>query len=1130
MYKIFTDLNRSKQPCCIHKPLLVMKLTLILLTATFLQVSAATFAQKVTLRVKGATIREVFEKIQAQTSYDFLYNADDLKASKLITLDVKNTNLKDALDDCFKNQPLSYTIENTTILITRKAPPTVAQAAKKTITGVVTDTTGAPLPGVTVREKGTQNATSTDVAGKYNISVADNGAVLIFTFLGFSAQEVPVGTNGNISIKLKSIDTKLTEVVVVGYGTQNRASINGAVGTVGSIDIGDKPVLNAFQALQGESANLIIQQSSLDPGATPTVNIRGVGTTGNNDPLVVIDGIVTQSTGSLNTINPNDIQSVTILKDAGSAAIYGSRAANGVILVTTKSGKLNQKASVSYSGSYGLQVPDVMVHKIDASENAYDKNMALVNSGLAPAYTPEQIQELQSEGRGTWDLNHLVYNAPLQSHNLNISGGGETNSYYISGGYQDQMNSFVGNGGSGSKYGYQKYNLRLNQTSIIGKFKFNAILNYTKSRNKTTAANEGFTIADANRVPSNYNWQDANGNYLTNPISSQQNALGMLRLGGFNQTDYDEIFGNLNGTLTITKDLKLTGVFGGTLDNNGSFYQDKVVNFLPAGTSANNDLSVNDGNFKSNLFNTQLYLSYNKNLGKHAISATAGVSSETYSGRGFNLSKSLTDPTLGTPTTGTTISPTNSNNSIAIDANSLLSAYGRVNYNYASKYFLDFVFREDASSKFAPGKRASFFPSVTGGWVVTDENFMKPLTNTLNYFKLRSSYGVLGNQNVTNFQYQTTYFNYTAAYGFNNNLVGGAGTNQSNPDLTWESAATFNAGVDFSLFNNHLSGSFDYFNKVTRNILQTPQDIPSIFGATPADANVAKVRDAGWEATLTYNLKGQKVSQSFSVNVADNKNTLLKLTGNATEQINQPDVYALIRKVGQPITEYYGYKTDGLFQSQAEINSSAKLAGVTVSPGDVKFKDLNGDGVIDSKDKTELGNPFPRYTFGFTYRIAVAGFDAMFFVQGVGKRDEFLRGELVEPFQGGYGATLYDHQTDFWTPENTNAKYPRLATSGPSNVNNWQTGSDLFKYNAAYARLKNVNIGYTLPKSVVKKLGINKVRFSLIGQNLATLTKLKFADPETTEFGSDVGIKSSSNSPRSYLLSAFYGAGLDLTF
>ena len=547
MYKNFTDFICSKQPCCIRKPLLVMKLTLILLTATFLQVSAATYAQKVTLKLKKATIREVFEKIQAQTSYDFLYNAEDLKLAKPVTLNLENTTLKEALDVCFNNQPLIYVIENTTILITKKPVVPIEKAVKKTIRGKVTDTSGMPLPGVTVREGNTQNAVTTDKDGNYNISVAD-GAVLQFSFVGFALQEIPVGNDLMINVRLKEINTDLNEVVVVGYGTQNRANINGAISTVGAKDIGDKPVLNAFQALQGESPNLIIQQNTLDPGSNVVVNIRGVGTTGNNDPLLVIDGIVSQSSSSLNTINPNDIASVTILKDAGSAAIYGSRAANGVILVTTKSGKLNQKPTVTYNGSYGLQVPDVLVKKVSASDNAYYKNEALVNSGLPPAYTPEQIQQIASEGTGTWDINHLVYNAPQQSQNISVTGGGETNSYFVSAGYQDQMSNFIGNGGSGANFGYQKYNLRLNQTSIIGKFKFNAILNYTKSRNKTNSVGDNNIIADANRVPANYNWQDAQGDYLTNPVASQYNEYGVLEKGGFNQADNDEIFGNLNGT------------------------------------------------------------------------------------------------------------------------------------------------------------------------------------------------------------------------------------------------------------------------------------------------------------------------------------------------------------------------------------------------------------------------------------------------------------------------------------------------------------------------------------------------------------------------------------------------------
>jgi len=1127
MYKNFTAFNGGTQRCRSYKPLLVMKLTLILLTATFMQVSAATYAQKVTLKANNVSLKEIFKKIQAQTNYDFLYNADDLKSAKKVSIDLENITLKQALDICFNNQPLAYDIKNTTILITKKRVETPVSI---TITGKIVDSAGNPLPGVTIKEVNTHNAVTAGNNGIYRILVTDNNAELEFSFVGFTTQRISVAGNTVINVKMKENNTSLNEVVVVGYGTQTRANINGAISTVGAKDIGDKPVLNAFQALQGESPNLIIQQNTLDPGANVVVNIRGVGTTGNNDPLVVIDGIVTQASTSLNTINPNDIASVTILKDAGSAAIYGSRAANGVILVTTKSGKLNQKPTVSYDGSYGLQVPDVLVHKVSASDNAYYKNEALVNSGLPPAYTPEQIQQLAAEGTGTWDINHLLYNAPLQSQNISVTGGGETNSYFVSAGYQNQMSNIVGNGGSGPDYGYQKYNLRFNQTSIIGKFKFNAILNYTKTRNKTNTYGDNNLFADANRVPANYNFQDAAGDYITNPVSSQYNVLGALREGGFGQSDNDEIFGNLNGTLSITKDLKLTAVFGGTLDNNGNFYNTKEVDFVPSG-SYGNDLNVTDGNTKTQTFNTQIYANYSKTIGDHNFGATLGVSSESYSARGFQLQSNFVDPLLGTPTTGTIISPTGSTNSVDIEANSLLSAFGRFNYDYKHKYFLDFVFREDASSKFAPGKRDGFFPSVNAGWLLTDESFMQQFKSTLNSLKLKASYGVLGNQNVGNYQYQTTYFNYASAYGFNNVPVGGAGTNQSNPDLTWERAATFNVGVDFSLFNDKLTGSFNYFNKVTSNILQIPVDIPTLYGATPADENVAKVRDVGWEAEVTYTVRGPKVTQSFSANIADDQNTLLKLTGNTTQEIGNEDVFQLIRKVGLPITEYYGYETNGFYQNQSQINSYPKPVGAVVGLGDVKFKDLNGDGVINAADKTELGNPFPRYTFGFTYRIAVSNFDLSIFIQGVGKRTEFLRGELVEPFQGNYGATLYENQTNFWTPENTNAQYPRLAISGSaSQENNWGNGSNLFAFNAAYARLKNVNIGYTLPKQILKSLGVEKLRIFLIGQNLATLTKLKFVDPETSEFGNNVDVNSTSTSARGYLLPVFYGGGIDLTF
>jgi TonB-linked SusC/RagA family outer membrane protein len=1005
----------------------------------------------------------------------------------------------------------------------------VRRAFDTTISGRVLDETNQPIPGVSVTISGTTVGTVTDANGRYRLNVPEAyaGRRITFSFIGYVNQDIAIAGRAEINVSLKADNTSLNEVVVVGFGTQKRINVTGAVGTISSKNIENKPVLNTYQALQGESPNLIIQQTNLNPGSDVTVNIRGVGTLGDNTPLVVIDGIVG---GNLNTLNPNDIASVSVLKDAGSAAIYGSRAANGVILVTTKGGTFNSKPSVNYNGSYGFQDAQVLVHKVDGWDNAYYKNQSLVNSGLPPAYTPDQIQALKDAGNGTWDIEHLLRQAPLQSQNLSITGGGETNSYYISAGYQNQGSNFIGNGGSGSKFGYQKYNLRLNQTSVIGKFRTNFILNYTKTRNKSNSVGDNNIFADANRVPLNYSWQDENGNYLTNPVASQYNEYGVLEKGGFNQSDNDEIFGAFNGQFNITKELKLTGEFGGTIQNNGTFFRRTQVDFLPAGVYGN-DLTVLDGNSKSLLLNTKVYAEYSKTINDHSFKVQAGVSSESYNQKGFQLQKTLTDPLLGTPTTGTIVDTQNSNNSIGVNSTSLLSAFGRVNYSYQDKYLFEAMFREDASSKFATGNRASFFPSVSAGWILTRESFMEPLRNSISTAKLRASYGVVGNQNVNNYQYQTTYFNYANAYGFGNNIVGGAGTNIANRDITWEKAAKLNIGLDAGFFNDKLTATFDYFRSTTSDILASRADVPFIFGAASPDYNVAKVQNSGWEASLSYNLKGKELSQSFSVNIADTKNKLLKLTGSATETIYNQDVFQLIRRVGDPITQYYGYKTNGFFQNQQDIDNSPKIAGNAVQPGDLKFKDQNGDGLIDEKDKTILGNPFPRLTFGFTYRLAYKGFDFSLFIQGVGKRDAFLRGELVEPFHYGYGATVYEHQTDIWSPNNPDARYPILANIGSaSNTNNWRTGSDLYKYNAAYVRLKNVNIGYSFDKSVTQRLGLQRLRVSLIGQNLATLTKLKFIDPETSEFGNNLNPSSSSNSARQYPLPVFYGAGLDITF
>lgn len=1001
----------------------------------------------------------------------------------------------------------------------------------KTIVGSVLDSLGNPLQGASVMIAKSKIGTSTDANGKYSIQIPASlsSARLVFSFTGLLTQDVPVGNNTTINVSLKNNNSNaLQDVVVVGYGTQRRLSLTGAVNQIESKDIENKPVTNVLQALQGESPNLIIQQPSLDPGSGVNINIRGIGTTGDNSPLIVVDGIIG---GNINTINPNDIASISVLKDAGSAAIYGSRAANGVILVTTKAGKVNQKPSITYDVSYGAQVPRVLVHKVSAWDNAYYKNLALINSDLPPAYTPDQIQQLKDQGNGTWDVEHLLRNAPMQQHSLSISGGGAKNSYYISGGYQDQGSNLIGNGGSGKPFGYQVYNLRLNQSSIIGRLKTNIILNYTKTRNKTNTVGNNNIFADANRVPLNYSWTDSAGKYLTNNVASQYNEYGVLKSGGYGQSDNDEIFANFNGQLTLARGLKLTGVFGGTLNSYSFDFWRQQVNYLPSGVYGD-DRTVFDNNSKSQLFNTQLFAEYSQTINDHYYKILLGASNENYQQKGSQVQKQYTDRYLGTPTTGTIVDPINSYNSIGRDQSSISSIFGCVNYSFQDKYLLEGNFRIDASSKFAGGNRTGFFPSISAGWVVTEEKFMNTIKSTINKLKLRVTYGILGNQNVGSYQYQTTYFNYAAAYGYSNAVVGGAGYILGNPALTWEKAANLNFGLDVSLLNNKLNLSFDYFNKKTTDILQSRQDVPLIFGLSSfPDYNVAAVRNRGWEALATYTLVTGRVTHSFSANVADSKNELLQLTGGVDKQIINQDVYSLIRQVGQPITQYYGYETNGYFQNAEDVQKSPKPAGVTVGPGDIKFKDQNKDGKIDDADKTILGNPFPRYTFGFTYRLAYKGFDVQVFLQGVGKRTQFLRGELVEPFHYNYGATMYTHLTDFWTPENPDARYPRLAVIGSqSNNNNWRLGSDVYKYDAAYVRLKNINLGYTLPASLTQKWGIQRLRIAFIGQNLVTISKLSFIDPETTEFDNRVGLNNYSNSARTYPLPVYYGGSLEINF
>lgn len=997
----------------------------------------------------------------------------------------------------------------------------VVVAQTTTVRGLVTNEVNEPVIGATIQLKGTAISATTDESGNFAITVPSRSGTLVFSYVGYTTRELPI-TGETLNVQLQQQNNSLTEVVVIGYGTQRRVSVTGAVDKITTDAIEGKPVANLSQALQGVSPNLIIQQRSFEPGQGLNINIRGLGTTGNNDPLVVIDGIVG---GDINLLNPNDVESISILKDAGTAAIYGSRAANGVILITTKKGRKNEKPSLTYNGTYGITSPQITAQPVDAWKNAYYKNESLVNSGRQPFYSPSEIQAIAEQGNGDWRLANILENAAQQTHSLGIRGGGENNAYLVSFGYMDQENNFVG-----PNYGWKRYNLRLNQTTEVGKFRLATILSYAKSIGKDHSSSASTLIIDASRVPLLYNFQDSLGRYLTNAVSSEFNPKAVLENGGFRKYNNDEVFGSITGEYELMKDLKIRGVFGGTFRSNNAFGRRLALEFFPGGRYGQ-DLEVFDEVSKSLMTNVQLLAEYKKRFNDHDINLLFGGTNESFKGESVRLRKTFTDPVWGIPTTGTVVDPNSRNSNQGTSETSLNSLLGRAGYAYNDKYFAEFSFRYDGSSNFPKQGRWGFFPSVSAAWRITEEAFMDKYSDNVGDLKLRASYGVLGNQNVGAYQYQTTYFNYQNAYGFNNNIVGGSGFNLGNPDITWEKAATFNVGVDASLLKRKLNVSFDYFDKTTRDILIIRDDVPEVFGAGLPEYNAAEVRNKGWEVNVNYRHTGRLFTHTINANIADNLNELVKYTFSANEQVLRKEEFEFVRRVGLPITVYQGYRREGYFQTMHDVENLPKHANATVVPGDVRFRDKNSDGVIDDQDKYILGNPFPRYTFGFTYNIAYKGFDAQIFIQGVGQRDMMIRGELVEPFHVGYSGTLYRHQTDYWTPTNPNAKWPRLAEAGtPSNQNNYRTGSDIYLFDASYARLKNVQLGYTLPKGIADKAKLQNARIYITGQNLATLSKLHFLDPENTEFDNRAGMGTGANSGRAYPMPVFYGVGLDITF
>lgn len=1128
-------LNPGKAPVPTKTKLLItMKLLLFLLFA-MLQVNANSYAQRISLRGRSIPIERIFLEIRKQTGLAVLCESDVLESIKPLTVHFNKTPVTEVLAFCLKQTPYTYQLEKNSIVVKAITRPAQRRPGREivqqTITGRVRDEQGKPLQGVNVRTNNNRG-TITAADGSFSLSVPDDVTSLTFSYIGYQPRTVALAGQTTLDITLNKMPDNLNEIVIIGYGTKRKVDLVSAVDRVKAAQIEDRPVGNVMQALQGLSPSLVIQQRNMNPNNNSmNINLRGISTFGNNSPLLVIDGVISNDVSDMNNLNPNDIEEISILKDAGSAAIYGSRSANGVILISTKKGKQGMKPVVSFTGLVGSQNPEILIRPLKGYQNALLRNDSYINSGADPIYSPEQIRQLAT-GDSEYYLESILKNGLQQNYNLSLQGGSSNTTYMISLGYYDQQSNFKGPG-----YGLKRYNLRSNVTTTVGRLKLATILWYNRSDGNAYQGDEGFLIADASRLPvyNTYMIKDNNGRYYNNEVLTGGNPLAALEHGGYIKTINDNFQGSLNGELRLLDGLKAKGLIGFDARPENRlirrFYW-PVYSLsggeTPVNQNASKDYHIEDFSANATLLNVQAMLEYNRTFaGLHNVSALAGFSNESYRQKRQEIKKRYVDPVLGIPIDGTIIDQTSYNTVGGTTERSIYSYFGRLGYAFAGKYYAEGSFRYDGSSRFARNNRWGFFPSVSLGWRITEEKFFDGWKNRIGELKIRGTYGRLGNQNIDDYQTLTTYDIYINQYGFNNMAVPGTGYTFGNPELKWETTTSANIGADATFLKGDLKVGFDYFQKITKGILLTPQT-PMVLGGAVPKANLGEMKNQGWELTIDYSLRHNDFSHSFGLNIADSWNEVTKFEG--YEQISKADEIERIIRVGLPLYSYYGYKTDGLFRNDGDVKNSALPIGVSPKPGDVKYKDRNGDGIINDNDRYVLGHAFPRLTFGLNYLLQWKGLALDMLWQGVGKRDMALRGETIEPFHGGYSFVMFEHQLDYWTPANPGARWPRLTAPGTaSTINNYGKGSDFNIFNGAYVRLKNIRIGYTLPKSLTTKYGINKLNFFVNGQNLLTFSKIDFVDPESTEFGNNMN-SSGANSARNYPRLIYIGGGVHVEF
>lgn len=958
------------------------------------------------------------------------------------------------------------------------------------ISGTVLDGSGLSLPGVNVKVKSSSQSTTTDFDGSFKLLDVPKGTTIVFSYIGFRTQEVVV-SGSKITIKLSDDARSLDEVVVIGYGTQKKREVTGAVSVVDSKTLDILKPARIEQALQGTISGVNVTTQSGSPGAPLDVRIRGIATNGQNGPTAIIDGYM----GDLSILNPNDIETITVLKDA-QAAIYGTIGANGIILITTKMGKKNSKTKISFNSYTGFQEASRKLPMLNATEYALLLNESYANGGKSLPYP-----NVSGLGNGTdWQKEVLGKGVPILNSDLTISGGSDKITYSISGSHLDQE-GIVGEG----KSGYLRNTARLALgADLSDKIKVKTNVIYTYFDRKTINENGlGSVLFNALNVPATLNPYDAKGDFTLVPSTTGLgteiiNPLAQVA-NTYNDYNYKKLNGNFGLDYKIFKGFTLSGSIGFNTANSESKVFSPQISYggkvFDVQRSFVTQRTVNDNDYSFDIYGT-----YNIKIAEnHNITATIGNTIYKQWGNsavatGFDVPNNSWEFADLSLTKG--ISTALNTGGYVYDQRRL-SYFGRAQYDYKGKYLFSAMIRRDSSTKFGPGNKVANFPSLTGGWVISDEGFFGE-SKTVNFLKLRASYGTLGNDQIPNNGFLSI-LNGEATYVFDGVLVNGLATGQiPNQNLKWEEARKFDVGLDLRLFNDKVSVVADYFIDTRKDLLIPNIPVSGITGigapgASAPTMNAGTVRNSGFEFAVDYK---EKFSDSFSMSIGYNvtflKNEVLEVNNGTgfIEQggfgVGQPAASRM--ESGKPIGYFYGYKTDGLFQNQAEVDAhpSQLALGANASPGDIRYVDVNGDGVIDTKDRTNIGDPIPNATMGFNIQLNYKNLDfALYSFASIGN-------DMVRNYERVLSdANRLDYVLDRWTGEGTSNSVPRVTTGATAN----NVLSDYYVEDASYFRIQNIQLGYTINPKVTQRAGITKLRLYTGVNNLYTFTKYKGFDP-----------------------------------